>query len=267
MLPLDDRKTERLNVENRPSLTEGRTTFTYPNLLRLPEGAAPDLKHRNHTITAKVVIPEGGAEGMLLTQGGRFAGFGLFVKDGKLVYHYNLAGVERYAVTSDEPVPTGEVTLKAVYETDADKPFAGATVTLFANDRRSARAASRRASRTASPSTRPSTSASTPARRSPTSYDTALPVHRQARRRDDRAELTRRAGVGRGPPVRLRTPRRPHPHAFTRRVRDVQSGRDGFRASRPGSPDVNVGRPGPPTTPEIADDGRNRNRDARNWPA
>ncbi|WP_206352369.1 arylsulfatase [Tautonia rosea] len=134
VLPLDDRKTERLNVENRPSLTQGRSSFTYPNRLRLPEGASPDLKHKNHTITAKVVIPDGGADGMLLTQGGRFAGFGLFLQGGKLVYHYNLAGVERFTIASDEPVPTGEVTLKAVYVSDADEPFAGATVSLFANE-------------------------------------------------------------------------------------------------------------------------------------
>ncbi|TWT35122.1 Arylsulfatase [Posidoniimonas corsicana] len=135
VLPLDDRKTARLDVANRPSLTEGRYKFIYPNLLRLPEGAAPDLKHKSHTISAEVEIPEAGAEGMLFTQGGRFAGYGLFVKDGKLVYHYNLAGVERFTVESDERVPSGKVTLKAVYKTDSDKPFAGADVTLFVNDK------------------------------------------------------------------------------------------------------------------------------------
>ena len=71
---------------------------------------------------------------MLFTQGGRFAGFGLFIDDGKLIYHYNLAGVERYTVTSDKRVPSGKVKLKAVYKTDADKPFAGADVTLYMND-------------------------------------------------------------------------------------------------------------------------------------
>ncbi|QDT66505.1 arylsulfatase [Calycomorphotria hydatis] len=136
VLPLDDRKTERLNVDNRPSLTQGRTKFVYPNLLRLPEGAAPDLKHKSHEIIADVVIPEGGADGMLFTQGGRFAGYGFYVKDGKLTYNYNLAGVERYEVTSKESVPTGKVKLKVVYNSDADKPFAGADVTLFANDKK-----------------------------------------------------------------------------------------------------------------------------------
>ena len=71
---------------------------------------------------------------MLLTQGGRFAGYGLMVKDGKLVYHYNLVGVERFTIESDKRLPAGKVTLKAVYKTDADKPYAGADVTLFAND-------------------------------------------------------------------------------------------------------------------------------------
>ncbi|HCS50661.1 arylsulfatase [Rubinisphaera sp.] len=135
VLPLDGRKTERLNINNRPSLTQGRTTFTYPNLLRLPEGASPDLKHRSHEIIANVIIAEGSTDGMIFTQGGRFAGYGLYVKDGKLVYHYNLAGVERFEIKSDKVIPTGEVQLKAVYKTDSDKPFAGADVTLFANDK------------------------------------------------------------------------------------------------------------------------------------
>jgi arylsulfatase len=71
----------------------------------------------------------------LFTQGGRFSGYGLYVKDGKLVYHYNLADVERFTIESDSDVPAGDVELKAVYQTDADKPFAGADVTLYANGR------------------------------------------------------------------------------------------------------------------------------------
>lgn len=134
VLPLDGRKTARLDISNRPSLTQGRRKFTFPNLLRIPEGASPDMKHKSHTITADVTIPDGGAEGMLFTQGGRFAGFGLYVQEGKLIYHYNLAGVERYTIASDQSLPTGEVQLKAVYVTDSDEPYAPATVTLFAGE-------------------------------------------------------------------------------------------------------------------------------------
>ncbi|MBC6418453.1 MAG: arylsulfatase [Prochloron sp. SP5CPC1] len=136
VFPLDDRKTERLDVANRPSLTAGRTFFTYPDHFRTPEGSAPNLKYQSHTITADVEIaPED--EGMLLTLGGRFGGYGLFVQDGKLVYHYNLAKIERYEIAGDLPtdLPTDKpVTLKAVYLTDADEPGAGARVTLSAND-------------------------------------------------------------------------------------------------------------------------------------
>ncbi len=136
VLPLDDRRTERFRVENRPSLTQGRNTFTYPDHIRVTEGAAPDLKHKNHTITADVVIPAQGAEGMLLTHGGRFGGYGLFVQDGKLVYHYNLANVDRFNITSDQMLPTGNVILKAIYKTEADQPGAGGTVTLYANNKK-----------------------------------------------------------------------------------------------------------------------------------
>ncbi len=136
VLPLDGRKTERLNVALRPSLTAGRTHFVYPDHLRVTEGAAPDLKHKSHTITAEVNIPKEGAEGVLITQGGRFGGYGLFIQDGKLVYHHNLVDVERYDVVSDRPLPTGDVQLKAVYKTDQDVPFAGAMVRLYANNKK-----------------------------------------------------------------------------------------------------------------------------------
>ncbi|MDY7022319.1 MAG: arylsulfatase [Cyanobacteriota bacterium] len=136
VLPLDGRKTERLDVANRPSLTVGRNTFIYPDQMRIPEGSAPDLKQVSHTITANVVIPETGVEGMLATLGGRFGGYGLFVEDGKLVYHYNLADVERYNIVSDQEIPTGEVTLKAVYKSDSDQPYSGADVTLYANNKK-----------------------------------------------------------------------------------------------------------------------------------
>ncbi|NEQ42007.1 MAG: hypothetical protein F6K40_39855 [Okeania sp. SIO3I5] len=134
VFPLDDSKTERFDESNRPTITEGRTTFTYPDHFRTRETAIPDLKGKNHSITADVVF-EPGNEGVLLTVGGRFGGFGLFIKDDKLVYHYNFAGMERYEITStsSSPLPTGSVTFEADYLTDSEEPYAGATVTLYAN--------------------------------------------------------------------------------------------------------------------------------------
>lgn len=133
VFPLDDSKTERFDESNRPSINQDRLNFTYPDHFRTRETSAPDMKGKSHSITADVVF-NAGDEGVLLTVGGRFGGFGLFIKDEELVYHYNLAGIDEYEITSTEPLPTGDVTFKAEYLTDSEEPYAGAKVTLYAND-------------------------------------------------------------------------------------------------------------------------------------
>ena len=119
VLPLDNTKVERLDVNNRPSNIRGLKEFTYyDGMVRIPEGGAPDLKNKSFGISAVVDIPEGGAEGLLMTQGGRFAGLGLYLLDGRPVFHYNLAGVERYTVAGKDKVPPGRhvVTLDFNYD-------------------------------------------------------------------------------------------------------------------------------------------------------
>ena len=82
----------------RPNLTAGRTEFTYSGeLARTPPSAAPSILNKGYTITAEVEIPEGGAEGMIVTEGGRFGGYGLFLSKGefgvgrgKVAFLYNL---------------------------------------------------------------------------------------------------------------------------------------------------------------------------------
>jgi arylsulfatase A-like enzyme len=108
-LPIDNSKVERLDVSNRPSLTAGRDEFTYyPGLVRIPEGAAPDLKNKSYQIKAEVEVPAAGAEGMLITHGGRFSGYGLYVLDGRPTFHYNLAGVAHYSIAAQEKLAPGK---------------------------------------------------------------------------------------------------------------------------------------------------------------
>ncbi len=77
VLPLDNSTLTRL-LTPRPSTAAGRTTFTYSGEVSgIPQGSAPNILERSYTITAEVEIPEGGAEGMIVTDGGRFAGYGL----------------------------------------------------------------------------------------------------------------------------------------------------------------------------------------------
>jgi len=119
VLPLDNSKVERLDVKNRPSNIRGINEFVYHDgMIRIPEGGAPDLKNKSFGIAAEVEIPEGGAEGVLMTQGGRFCGMGLYVLDSKPVFHYNLSGVERYTVASPDKLEPGKhvVGIEFVYD-------------------------------------------------------------------------------------------------------------------------------------------------------
>ena len=102
VLPLDNTTLARFTTP-RPSLTAGQTVFTYSGeLTGVPAAAAPDILDKSYTITAEVEIPEGGAEGMIVTQGGRFGGYGLFLSKGeagfdrgKVVFLYNLLDLKR----------------------------------------------------------------------------------------------------------------------------------------------------------------------------
>ena len=131
VLPLDDRFVERLDVRARPSYFYGRNDVTfYPGMVRLPEGSAPKTHNITHVITVDAHIPQGGAEGVLVCLGGDTAGWSLYVKDGRLVYHYNWFDVERYEVASDIPVPEGRVTLRMEFVNEGAIPGGPATVRL-----------------------------------------------------------------------------------------------------------------------------------------
>ena len=131
VLPLDNSKAERLDVTNRPSLTAGRSEFVYyAGMVRIPEGAAPDMKNKSFSVTAEVEIPGGGAEGMLITQGGRFAGWGLYLLEGKPVFCYNLAGVERYMVAGKDKLADGKHTVAVEFKYDGGGLGKGGTAVL-----------------------------------------------------------------------------------------------------------------------------------------
>ncbi|SFI14929.1 arylsulfatase [Albimonas pacifica] len=131
VLPLDGTKVERLDVSNRPSNIRHLNAFTYyDGMIRIPEGSAPDLKNKSFGIKAAIGIPDGGAEGVLMTQGGRFAGPGLYLLEGKPVFHYNLAGVERYQVEGPDALPPGSHTVTVDFVYDGDGVGKGGVATL-----------------------------------------------------------------------------------------------------------------------------------------
>jgi hypothetical protein len=111
VLPLDNSTMARM-VTPRPSLTAGRSVFTYRRpVIGIPHGDAPSIIDRSYTITAEVEVPRGGAEGMLNTNGGRFAGYGLYLLKGRSVFTYNLADFARFRWEGKEALPPGKHTV------------------------------------------------------------------------------------------------------------------------------------------------------------
>jgi len=89
VLPIDSSFADRANPALRPGFNTGRTAFTYyPGMIRIPEANAPDIKNKSYHIAADVEIPDRGADGIIVTQGGRFGGWGLLVLDGKPMFAY-----------------------------------------------------------------------------------------------------------------------------------------------------------------------------------
>jgi len=103
----------------QPSLADGRTHFVFRSgVERLPPRSVPNLRGQSHTITADVEVPAGGAEGVIIAEGGRYGGFSLYVKDGKPVYEVNAYGHEAARLVSSEPLPTGKVQIVVEFTAD-----------------------------------------------------------------------------------------------------------------------------------------------------
>jgi len=145
VLPLDNTTLARWNSP-KPSLTAGRTVFTYSGeLTGVPASAAPDILNKSYTIWADVEIPKGGAEGMIVTEGGRFGGYGLFLSKGefgvgrgKVVFLYNLLDLKRTTWEGPE-LDAGKHTIVFDYKIDGPGLGKGGTGVLYVDGKEVAR--------------------------------------------------------------------------------------------------------------------------------
>jgi len=136
VLPLDDRLLERMDAAlvGRPDLMHGRTSLTLAEgMTGMMEAVFINVKNRSKTITAEVEVPEGGGNGTILAQGGRFGGWSLYVKDGVPGYTYNFLGLQRTDITSGKPLAPGKATVRFQFDYDGGGPGKGGTGTLFVN--------------------------------------------------------------------------------------------------------------------------------------
>jgi arylsulfatase len=133
VLPLDDRRVERFDagLAGRPVLVQGNTQLLFGGMGRLSESSLLNVKNKSHAVTAEIVVPEDGAQGVIIAQGGAFAGWSLYAKSGKPAYCYNLLGLQRFKVEGDAAIPPGTHQVRMEFAYDGGGLAKGGTVTLY----------------------------------------------------------------------------------------------------------------------------------------
>jgi arylsulfatase len=133
VLPIDDRVAEKLNPDTagRPIVVKGKTQLLFPGMGRLGENSVLNLKNKSHAVTAQIVVPKSGAEGVIIAQGASIGGWSLYAKGGKLKYCYNLAGVQRFFVESRQALPKGEHQVRMEFAYAGGGLGKGGKVSLF----------------------------------------------------------------------------------------------------------------------------------------
>jgi arylsulfatase A-like enzyme len=133
VLPLDDRRAERFDarVAGRPELIGGTSQMLYPAMRRLGENAVLNLKNKSYSVTAELVVPDGGAEGVIVAQGGALGGWSLHTKHGVLSYCYNLLGLQRFTIAGNAQLPAGSHQVRAEFAYDGGGLGKGGNLTLY----------------------------------------------------------------------------------------------------------------------------------------
>jgi arylsulfatase len=136
VLPIDDRVLERVNAElaGRPDLMAGRTSLTLTlGMDSMSENVFINIKNRSLSITADVEIPQEGANGVILAQGGRFGGWTFYLKDGKPVYCYNFLGLQEFKVAATQAVAPGKATIRMNFDYDGGGLGKGGIANILVN--------------------------------------------------------------------------------------------------------------------------------------
>jgi arylsulfatase len=133
VLPLDDRRIERFNADlvGRPELVKGNSQLLFGGMGRLSENSLVNTKNKSHAVTAEIVVPEAGVNGVIIAQGGAFAGWSLYAKDGRPIYCYNMLGLQQFKINGDAAIPPGKHQVRMEFDYDGGGLAKGGTVTLF----------------------------------------------------------------------------------------------------------------------------------------
>jgi len=138
VLPIDDRLIEKVNpfLAGRPVPIKGNTQLLFGGMGRLLENCVLDLKNKSHSVTAGIVVPEKGAEGVIISQGGNIGGWSLYAKGGRLRYCYNWGGTRHFIVEGETPIPAGEHQVRMEFAYAGGGLGKGGKVTLYTDGRK-----------------------------------------------------------------------------------------------------------------------------------
>jgi arylsulfatase len=133
VLPLDDRLAERINSDTagRPVLIKGNSQILFGSMGRLSENSVLNMKNKSHAVTAEIVVPTTGAEGVIVAQGGNIGGWSLYAKEGKLKYCYNLLGIRYFYAESSSALPPGDHQVRMEFAYAGGGLGKGGTVSLY----------------------------------------------------------------------------------------------------------------------------------------
>jgi arylsulfatase A-like enzyme len=138
VLPIDDRTSEKMNPDTagRPVLVKGKTQLLVSGMGRLGENSILNLKNKSHSVTAQIIVPESGAEGVIIAQGANIGGWSLYAKDGKLKYCYNLAGVKHFFVEATSKLPSGDHQVRMEFAYEGGGLGKGGKVSLYVDGKK-----------------------------------------------------------------------------------------------------------------------------------
>jgi len=138
VLPLDDRLGERINSDTagRPVLIKGNSQILFGSMGRLSENSVLNMKNKSHSVTAQIVVPASGVEGVIVAQGGNIGGWSLYAKGGKLKYCYNFLGIYQFYAESSSALPLGEHQVRMEFTYAGGGLGKGGTVSLFVDGKK-----------------------------------------------------------------------------------------------------------------------------------
>jgi arylsulfatase A-like enzyme len=138
VLPIDDRLMEKINPDTagRPVLIKGNTQLLFGGMGHLSENCVLNLKNKSHSVTAEIVVPEKGAEGVIIAQGANIGGWSLYAKNGRLRYCYNWGGLKHFIIEGTTPIPPGRHQVRMEFAYAGGGLGKGGKVTLYTDGKK-----------------------------------------------------------------------------------------------------------------------------------